>query len=232
MSVVRFFLPLLFADAASLGWDPTVVPSGTAGQYDITVHDANGAETVFRTLGLISSTRTELEAGKGTRIWKAVEVRDGSPIGDPAVLKDVWRHEELGREGDIHESILHCDSSQEAQDSLSQGTLTVLHYGDVLLHSVATEHPYIDYTRQHPQNALRFMQDQPLTDSRFLSAGEQIKPHVLSEGGERLLLGRRVHYRIVFKELCTPLFSGHRLAAVFRAIGDVCEGNALDAIRH
>ena len=225
LSVIRFFLPLLFADSVALGWDTTVVSAGVPGQYDITVEDADGTQTVYRTLEVLSTTRTELETGKGTRIWKAVELMDGVPHGMPVVLKDVWRHEELGREGDTLAAIRDCDPSEDARKLLSQRTLTVLHHGDVVLRSPVVELPYVDYNRLHSQNAVRFLQNKPLTDSRFMSAGPPIPPHYVTSRGLRILLGRRLHYRIVFKELCVPLHSEKSLSGVFTGLKDVCEGN-------
>ena len=223
LSVIRFFLPLLFADLTTLGWDPTVVPTGTPGQFDITVEDADGTQTVYRTLEVISSLAVERDTAKATRIYKAVELKNGTPHGKPVVLKDVWRQEELGREGDTLAAIRECDSSQAARDLIAQRTLTVLHHGDVVLRSPAVAHPYLDYTRTHVDNAQQFAQKLPLCDPRFLRTGEVLESHYGKEDGRRCLLGRMFRYRIVFKEICTTL-SHAPFPEVFAAIRDVCEG--------
>ena len=193
------------------------------------MEDADGTQTVFRTLDLISSTRVEREAGKSTRIYEAIEVRDGTPHGEPVVLKDVWRHEELGREGDTLGAIRQCDPSQAARDLISRRTLTVLHHGDVVLRTPSVPHPYVDFTREHSQNAVRFLQHRPLTDSRFMHPSEEIEPHYVPEDGRRIFLGRKFHYRVVFKELCRPLFE-QPLAAVFASIRDICEGKTFESL--
>ena len=227
---MRFFLPLLFADRSQLGWDPTIVSTRNPGQYDLTVEDADCTQTVYRTLELLSSTRTELASGKGTRIWKALEIRDGVPSGKPVVLKDVWRHEELGREGDSLSAILRSQPSPHLRALLAGRTLTVLHHGDVVLRSSSRRDPCVDCTRRHPQNAVRFLQKRPLTDARHVAVGERLEPDYVPPDGRRMLLGRLVHYRIVVAERCDPL-SDKPFPVIFRALSDVCKGTTCRSSR-
>ena len=226
LSIVRFFSALLFAEPFELGWDTTIAfrkDRNGDSQYDITIEDAGGKRTVYRTLELVSYTRSELEMGKATRIWRAVELRGGSPHGDPVILKDVWRHEELSREGDTLEAIRQSESSPAIQRLLSRRLLTVLHHGDVIIRTEAGRNAHVDRTRLHTDNVVCFRRNQPLVDPRFASPHAQREPHFIPPDGRRMLLGSRVHYRIVFKEVCTPL-TNKPLDTVLTALADTCEG--------
>lgn len=139
-AVVRFFVALLFSQPQQLGWDmtmATVCVQGGSAQYDIVVEDACGTQTRCRTLELIASSRSETN-GKGTRVWRAVELRGGLPYGDPVVLKDVWRHGELAQEGSIIQSIRDSATSEEERVLLDSRLPTVLHHGDVVIHLGST----------------------------------------------------------------------------------------------
>lgn len=219
-------MALLFAEPHQLGWDTTVtlseLRSGTS-QYDVTVEDADGIRTVYRTLELLSCTRGELEMGKGTRVWKAIEVRDGSARGPPVILKDVWRHEELGREGDNLETLRQLEPTPATPRILSQSLLTVLHHGDVVIRSKAGQNPHLDRTRLHTKNALRFLRGESLADTQFTLPEGRVEPPFIPSSGRRVLYGSRIHYRIVYKESCFPIVK-QPLDVVFKALGDVCEG--------
>ena len=87
-------------------------------QYDITVEEANGTQAVYRTSELLSQSSEDATFGKATRVWKAVRLCDGIPIGEPVALKDAWTHEELNREGTSLEVIRGSDNCEAGQKLL------------------------------------------------------------------------------------------------------------------
>lgn len=179
---------------------------------------------VYRTLGCISDARIKTACGKATRIWKAIRVQDGLPIENPAVLKDMWVNVELGREGQAMDDIRRCDSSAESQQIFEKSFLTVLHHGDVIIHSAnGCDPPHVDMTRLRTKNPLELLHGKSLSDPQIPKPSPDSAPS--SDGDStRGLCGQRVHYRIVFAELCKPLRSEESLAVIFLALSQVCQG--------
>lgn len=221
--MIHFFLGLLFCGPEGFGWDPTVElvrsPSGED-QYDYVVEDDDGTQTAYRTLGLIAESSETSNSGKGMRVWRAVELRDGVPHGDTVVLKDMWRHDELGQEGSNMRTIAESGRSRKAHDELRHGVLTVLHHGDVIIH-VEGEEPHKDrlgthledYKKQRgPTQQLKKVAQMFMTSWR--------RPTDPSE-----MSGRRTHYRMVVKEYCTPLRDVRwDCSKVYPALAEVCGG--------
>ena len=244
--MVHFFLVMLYTkDPAYLGWDPTVqlvhTPTGDANgdplpdvQYDYMVEDADGTRTIYRTLGLITESGDN-NPRQGLRIWRAVEIHDGVPRGDAVVLKDVWRAPEIPQEGSNMRAASQphpqSEMSEEDQDGLRRSTLTVLHHGDVVIRiptcSVpdaktgdASDESFLqlrDKLDAHRNNAAQWKPE------RHDYLGNSMIPSLWTLGGE--ISGRLVHYRMVVKEVCTPMqdirWDHHR---IFPLIAEVCEG--------
>lgn len=177
-------------------------------QYEIVVEDALGVQTRYHTLELIVSSQCEMK-GKGTQVWRAVELRDGSPYRDPVVLKDVWRHGELVQEGSIIQSIRDSVTSETERLLLDDHLPTVLHHGDVVIHSGSTLNPpHLDATQTHIRNLQTLCAGQQLAEPSILQPGTRLGPYLsgaFDSEGRSEIRGRRIHYRIVFKEDCLPL---------------------------
>lgn len=222
--MVQFFLTMIFTDVpASLGWDPTIqVVRDLSGnpdasvQYDYTVEDADGTQTVYRTLSLIAESSPE-NSEKGLRVWRAMEVRDGAPYGDIVVLKDIWRLSDLPQEGSNMRGAIEPatgrDMSDEAKEALRRAVLPVLHHGDVVIH--------------HDANGSNASAELPVDEAgKHLGDFERSRPEL--PGNWRTKTGeeteRRTHYRMVMP-LYTPLdkiqWEHHK---VYLALAEVCEG--------
>ena len=225
--MVQFFLAMLFSSPTDLGWDSTVqisrIPSDTV-QYEYTVSDADGTQTVYRTLDLIAESGKSNP--KGLRVWRAVEVRDGIPHGEVVVLKDVWRLLDIPQEGSNMRAIAEpqpdSDMSDAEKEALRRGVLTVLHHGDVMIRS-PSRGCSTTLTECRPDPLVLHLE----TYSHSLSEqlGDFGSSEDLSRSGERS--GRRVHYRAVVKELCTSLYDVRRdHEKVYRALAEVCEGES------
>ena len=225
--MVRVFLALLFAEPYELGWDTTVrlvkQPRGPT-QYDYTVENADGRQVVYRTIEPMAPMDPNIH-GKGTRVWKAVRLEHGRPCGAPVLLKDVWIHEELSREGQIMADIRRSDVSKGAQEVFARTLLTVVDDGDVKIHpSTGPNPPHLDCTRLHASNARAYQYAQPYLDSRFEPPNLSRDFSMDSVTESRAIEGRKVHYRIVFKELCTTLHAKTPLHVIGKALRDICEG--------
>lgn len=223
--MVHFFVAMLFAEPAYLGWDPTVqlvrdlsVDSGP--RYDYTVEDADGTKTVYRTLELLSDP-DDNNGVKSLRIWKVVEIRDGSPYGDAAVLKETWRHPEISQEGGNMLAVAVPDAqsslSEEEQEKLTRGVLTVLHHGDVIIRP----NPETAFTDKLPMHFNNYGKTLPV--GRDIDTGRRVDQGFWTKRDK--LSRKRVHYRMVVKEFCTSLYEFRwKHEQLFPALAEICEG--------
>ena len=224
--VVRFFAALLFSQPHDLGWDATVTTfSGADGspQYDFTVEDSDGTQTQYRSLEFIAST----PSGKGTQVWRVVELRNGQPHGDPVVLKDTWRHGELAQEGGNIENIRVSASGEGERMVLDDHLPTVLHHGDVVIHSQSgVDAPHLDSTQTHIRNFVALCKGEAVNEPSQLPPGTRLGPYYGTglKWGRTEIRGRRIHYRIVFGEDCIPLRRYKSPSVVFDALADVSKG--------
>ena len=228
--MVRFFSALLFSDPQSLGWDLTVASVSLASgcpQYEFVVEDADGTQTRYRSLDLITSSHNEPINGKGTRVWRVVELRDGEPYGDPVVLKDVWRHGELAQEGSVIKSIRDLDLSHDERVLIDEHLPTVLHHGDVVIHPTASNGvAYLDSTQTHIRNFYTLCVGMPVDGPLLFPPGTRLGPYFGSgpSRDRREIRGRMIHYRIVFKEHCTPIRHEKSPSVVLNMLAGICEG--------
>ncbi|KAJ3531026.1 hypothetical protein NM688_g7632 [Phlebia brevispora] len=209
--VVHAFLSFLYAEPHQLGWDTTMQPVDDPKhgmQYDFTVDRSDGSSSVFRSLSLVFGGQSGTARRRGTRVWKVVEMADGVPRGEPLILKDSWNHEELSREGVNLERIRERDESTEFQNAFRTNFLTVVCHGNVLMRSTRGPSP-LDCSQQHSRAYRQAASSKNAHPSAFYSS------HKLS--------GRKIHYRIVFKEHCQPLTLTMPLGQVFTVLGEACQ---------
>ncbi|KAJ3552850.1 hypothetical protein NM688_g3932 [Phlebia brevispora] len=194
----HFLLSLLFADHPQLGYDPTMTPVSQedgSTQYPITVRTQEGEEHVYQTMQLLSESSVDRLIGRGTRVWKAIEIQNGQETGDPVALKDAWVDSHREREGIIDSRIRSAPTTGPRLRAMS--LLTVLHHGDVFIGDA---------------------QDRTLVLQEAESSSVPIT--TLRKRSERY----QVHYRIVCKEIGTPLYEATSLATVFRTLKEVAYG--------
>ena len=224
--MVHFFCSILSSPPECLGWDMTMTPVQHAGalpQYDFTVEDSDGTQTRYRSLDLISSAQSE----KGTRVWRVVELRDDVPCGDPLILKDVWRHAELAPEGSNIDSIRSNVMSEDERHFLDEHLPTVVHHGDVIIHPQSSgDPPHLDVTQTHARNFQALCRGEAVDSPSLLAPGTRLGPYFGTglRKGKPELRGRKIHYRIVFKEDCSPIHREKSPSTVFNALADVAEG--------
>ncbi|PSS01023.1 hypothetical protein PHLCEN_2v4075 [Hermanssonia centrifuga] len=184
------------------------------------MQSADGTEFVYRTLEVLFDSAASILHGPGTRVWKAVKVVDGHDYGDPIVLKDCWAPCDRQREGTIHEKLRDANPSDAFREAFEHSFLTVELHGDVIVDS--------GLQRQPDRTPLI------LSPKEMKENGYNIPPvsATVKPGAARSLWReitytksrheRKVHYRIVIREICKPLKRATSLQEVFKALGDVC----------
>jgi len=192
--------------------------------YDITVHDRSGKERIFRTKDEISTYGADaVRAGRGIRVRSAYD-RMWDPEGKRLyALKDTWVNADRTREGDTLKILRERLIERKEIDGLNH-LLTEVASGDVDVRNRA------DNTGSSIQNGKLFTVDS-IVETWFGSDGvggvEEIVPArsgskrsassmgnvpnielPSAQGGLRIgqvLEEHRVHYRIVFEEIGTPI---------------------------
>lgn len=212
---IHFFLAIMYAEPCDLGWDPTITPCGDGLRYNITVHSTDGTTKNYRTLKLISDSGARFIRGRGTRVWKATLVQDGEECGEPVILKDVWVDPDRRREGAILEDIRSVDRAS-FQDHVDLPFLTVICHGDVFLDTART---ISDSTHALEHHNLAII-DAPLaprsqSGTQSSSAVPQSLPRTAS---------RKIHYRIILKEVCTPIDDERSVSSIFNMLAETANG--------
>lgn len=196
----------MLAEHHELGFDPSVCllrDDANGHQYDITVSSA-AEQTVYRTVSVLSDTTPDAIVGRGTRVWKAIRVENGTETGEPVALKDSWVDGGGGREGTTYTNILASTTGSKVTEILKKYLLTVLLDGDVFVNGV------MDCTRIIlPQSADNSSHTDPDNENQ-----RSVRPP-----------SRQAHYRVVYEEVCeASLHYVASLHTVFKALGDACIG--------
>ena len=198
---VRFVLSVVYAEEHRLGWDPTMDTVGDKAHYDITVQDAEGNTRTYRTLEMLFDA--ESAQGKGTRVWKAISVENGKERGDPVVLKDCWIDRGRVPEGVIAQEIRVASYPPAGVDTHGS-FLSVECHGEVYLDA---EQTILDCTR-------------PFTIKDVTSSRDTVSGSTGGNSPRRSSPLGMTHYRIVFKELCSPISEETSPIAIFQALAD------------
>ena len=209
-TLFRFLVSCMFADPAALGFDPTMTclqspnsDDSRTVQYDVLVRGADGGVQTYRTFGVLYDGGGDALVGRCTRVWKARRVDHSDVVGEPVALKDTWVDDHREREGSIDCRIRQSALSLSSDDRhrLEQSLLTIISHGDVLVGGAT------DCTRRV------VLGDASGTPSTVIPCGDR-KP----------LAKLQTHYRIVYREIGTPLRDESSLAVVFKALMEGCGG--------
>lgn len=227
------FLAFTYASLVDLGWDDTMTLhlDGDEPQYDITVQpfpipSAGDGPVIalksrtFRTKELLSGA--EHLRGRGTRVWAVNELIDGKVGEDTFVLKDTWVDSDRVREGRITAEILQSVSNEEDKAVLESALLGTEIHGDVFVDGKVDCTLHGDFLSQLVNKCtprFDFRQTTPITNHETVNhktrTTTQARVPPLSERRDAIAAEKsvhpifhhsRTHYRIVFKELCRPLY--------------------------
>jgi len=235
--MIRLFCSLAFANDHELGWDPTIqrVFVGGKTQYDISLQSQEGSISVYRTTRVISDFGFEALRGPATRIFEAYLKPDalaGSLLDHPAhvVIKDSWRESSRKREDEIRAEIL---SDLEQAKGIEAAAVDMKYFLTIREAVDVTVDGKIDDTHQ-------LLRSSPLPDNcvwRQISASPALSQtcHTLSVGyppsdisgpdvPKPTGIHHRTHSRVVFAEVCTPLFEVRNLDDAFKMLQDALKG--------
>ncbi|GJE95027.1 hypothetical protein PsYK624_112060 [Phanerochaete sordida] len=226
--LVSLFLRLIWAAPHELGIDETIAhmpgPDEHGGiQYEIQV----GNEW-YRTKRLISAIGAESPRGRGTRVWEVrqLDKRGGTEIGPSLVLKDSWVDEDRLREFRVLDAIHESANSASKKDQaiLTTHLLSVHAAADVMVRDVPDDtHTVIRRGMLPPWentipvqkdiNAKKVIKDDlPLVDAMLLPP---------KKSAEHVVFHRKVHHRVVFKEMGTTIMEAETFALAFKTLKDI-----------
>ena len=231
---------------AQLGFDPTVTRAPgqdymRGGGYDYIVRNKKGEETPYRTVRIIRDFSVEALHGRATRIFEAKELVNGVPSGDSVVLKDQWVASSRTREHDTMELIRNVSKKAAYRGELRSSFLTVVTAGDVFVPDdmgVLTA----DTTRAFQLRGADSILKAGWVDLEHLEVppvevDEELDPEAVGwasilAGLSAIPLPKRpqityddlVHFRIVYKEVCTPLSDTTDMPTVFKLVGQTVTG--------
>lgn len=192
-------------------------------QYDIEVPSRNGQHAIYRTRRLIFDAGSQRLRGRGTRVWEAVLLENGVESGDSVVLKDSWVDSALQREGDVLEKFreqVTATADPQKKALLDQLFLTVLAHAEVS----------VERTGEHNGVTPDSTKADLIPAGFYAKAveGQDAGADAIRDVVERTPLTYRskVHYRIVFKEVCTPIGEETSLNKILRSMFFMCLGQS------
>jgi hypothetical protein len=239
--LVRLFLGIALSTEERLGYDPTMSRVFRGGNdnkkfcYDIEVRDHRGMVMTFRTKDEISTYGADAIRGRGTRVWSAYDVTNDPDGKRLFALKDTWVNADRIQEGDTLRDLRNRLTEKNHVDALKH-FLTEVTCGDVHIGNAP------DNTGAHIQSGKPFTVES-IIESRVASDGTGRVTDITcgrsgskrpasdgnvelssAEGTGKILEEHRVHYRIVFEEIGTPVDKLRTFCDIFLAIRDAVVG--------
>ncbi|PCH42879.1 hypothetical protein WOLCODRAFT_17997 [Wolfiporia cocos MD-104 SS10] len=223
----KVFLALLYSSESDLCWDPSIrlVKDGDVQRrgcnnipvYDITVYDRESKRSAtYRTTRVLSDVAVSDLYGMCMRVFAARRVENGQVReGEPeVVIKDSWtdedRRERHEADGKLHEEDPRRieDGIQDEEDGLEDYLLTVLYHVMMRGKDLAEKCWSFDIYKF------------PSILPEHLSTSQKggLRPSGSGKGDRRSLdhtvaihleIGKyppKYHYRVVYKEVCDPLY--------------------------
>lgn len=207
--------------------------AGSPFQYDITAwHMDTGENVVYRTQQLLSDVGANHIRGRGTRVWRVKKVIEHGGVGETEfILKDSWVDSSRKREGKVLAEIHQSTKDPEVIAQLNEILLTMSMHGDVYIGDTVDQTVSGDYrdTIIRDNNVKFSLNHVSSSQTATGSSGEELNdnkkgkavviridepvgdyPRHVEEPEEEsktLYYSSKVHYRIVFKEVCVPLHS-------------------------
>lgn len=254
-TVIHLFLALMYAKDHEVGWDPTICYARDRNgevllhdgvpRLDITIHKDGEEPEVYRTTRIISDIAADSPLGKGTRVWEAMKLNaNNEEVGHPVALKDSWIDHDRMREGDIQAQIRSEMATAKDKEDMDRLFLTVLAHGDV----------YIQERPDHTRDLITHGADVPIDCPDFILPN-QLKirksqtsksrgrsrpaPPTMGTGHHRSLEEQmpppatqiryllKIHYRIVFREVCEPLHKMTSMRDVFNVLRQIVLGETI-----
>ncbi|EED78862.1 predicted protein [Postia placenta Mad-698-R] len=242
--VVHFFVAMMYAAEHEAGWDPTMqyvrkkngkndeleLDKEDKPRLDIDVQDQDGTVVRYRTIRWLSDEGANGLRGRGTRVWE-VCIFDNDEEGDERfALKDQYIDADRQREGMIIEELRNAKTKKSIRDIIDRSLLTVERHGDVYVEGMHDHTRNLMTRRGEPNPYLSFKLQQIPEDGETMTAklskqapagvGHYQTPEELRTAPAQKIYTYhpKVHYRIVFKEVCKPLREYTSLKEVFEIL--------------
>ncbi|OCB90616.1 hypothetical protein A7U60_g2134 [Sanghuangporus baumii] len=229
--LIHVFLSLAFASKEDLGWDPTVRPY-IRGDGERVYHiDVDGE--IYETDRILASSSAEELVGHATRVWMVRHLHSGESY----VLKDVWVEDGRDLEHIIYEDILHdveTKYSVDARKEVASHLLTptahwLVHVNGVEDHTTTVMmREYLPSFRRKFRVEITGPNEISKSESESCSSYDiEIQDSIRDDlrmplpwcNPVRKVIGRR-HYRVLFKEIATAIYTLRNLGEVFTVLGD------------
>jgi hypothetical protein len=234
--LIRFVVSVAYASKVDLGWDPTIHHSVSADslvRYKITVHQRDTNDKVigisYLATELLYDSGAEAIRGRGTRVFEAYRLEGDKQVGAPVAIKDVWVDDDRPREGITLAGLLE-DASEDDKPLVKQYFLTVLSEGDVRIGNKVDNTRDLIMRQQDIPSGERFWLPDKSSDQRSghvsdigLTASWDEFRHTRAPSMTNRPFSPKVHYRIVFEEVCAPVRVVTTLQVAFQAL---CDGAA------
>ncbi|KAJ3545075.1 hypothetical protein NM688_g5671 [Phlebia brevispora] len=228
--LIHFFVALASAEEYELGWDPTMTRL-SKGQFDVQVRTEHGKTVIYRTEQLLSSHAAEAMLSRGSRVHSARRLVNGQPSGDLVVLKDTWIDADRDREGEILKTIERL-ANQDGLRGFDEYFLKVLAHGDVFIQDakgnlIKDDTQLILHGGSAPIEAKKFdlktkpplkKDAEPALGYHYFCAGQDKSEDFLTPP---VIRGKKVHYRIVFAQVCKPIFVLRSLEQIVKAVAQL-----------
>ncbi|EED84056.1 predicted protein [Postia placenta Mad-698-R] len=242
--VVHFFVAMMYAAEHEAGWDPTMqyvrkkngkndeleLDKEDKPRLDIDVRDQNGTVVRYRTIRWLSDDGANDLRSRGTRVWEVCILSDDGEEGvDRFALKDQWIDADRQREGMIIEQLRNAKTKKSTRDIIDRSLLTVERHGDVYVEGMH-DHTHSLMTRdgvpplhigfkfqQIPEDGVKETTTTKLRKRTQAGVGNYQTPNELRTASAQKIetYHPKVHYRIVFKEVCKPLREYTSLKDIF-----------------
>ena len=205
------FVRFLFSSRVELGCDESMNRIGPQ-VYEIRVKDK--WYTTTKKLHDISAEDIE---GRATRVWEA-ESEDKTRV----VLKDVWLDESRRPEHELIKEVLEKEEDEELREHMTESFFTAVNFERVKIGDQE------DTTKGTIMRGLRLRDDCEflrIYADLFVSMRLETRKHAIRfSSSEFRRVQYRYHYRIMFKEVATPLRSVSNLEKIFSSCRDAMFG--------
>ncbi|KAF5390001.1 hypothetical protein D9757_003900 [Collybiopsis confluens] len=228
--LVHFFVSIAFSSRTALGWDPTieVCSSSSPRQYKITV---NGQK--FATVKNLADYSADSLISRATRVW-LVKDKEGKEF----VLKDVWMDTDRLPEHEIRDNLLRDVLKERGSDdhrTLSNHMLTPRVFERMKIDDMDDTTPRmmneqtpttssvfdLAISMFAPPSARSFHPSDSTSQADRSETFKRTPVQTQTEAPPELTIRSKYHYRIVFEEHGTDLYSEMSLHNVFKTLSDL-----------
>lgn len=217
--LIRVIASLACATETQRGFDPTMrLVQGweqTPPMYDIDVYtDADTPPTTYRSKALLSDFGAHALRGRATRVFEVQILVDGEPTGEFHALKDVWVDFDRVTEGKLLEDI-EASIGEEDKEAFRRHFMTKLEHGYVYVPNeegrLVVDRAFTPTTCSVVGGIHRWsFFDLGFTKPRGPETHRSgCSPDASKPPDESMGFSNKNHYRIVFKDVGTPVFSNY-----------------------